>query len=262
MRALECQTVSKTRQPWPSTGDGSVAVRTFPVTFLHDHTERREDPRWHLLAFAIRGHLEIVTDDARRLVPTDHAVWLPAGTAHTSIMRAPISMRSIFVAARLAPRATAVRTIAVEPLLRELILHATRLGALDRGIPAQARLAAVLLDQLAAAPDVAYELRSPRDPRARRFAELVTTAPGDERSIAELARAAGTSLRSLERCYLAETGLAVGEWRRRVRLFHALHRLQRGHSVTEVALESGYATSSAFGVAFRRQFGHAPGRSR
>jgi AraC-like DNA-binding protein len=237
-------------------------IRTFPVTFLHDHTERRHDPRWHLLGFAIRGHLEVVTDDARRLVPTDHAVWIPAGVHVTTVMRAPISVRSIFVAARLAPRATAMRTIVVEPLLRELILHATRLGALDRAVPAQARMTSVLLDQLAAAPDVAYELKSPRDPRARRFAELVTTAPGDDRSIAELARVAGTSLRTLERCYLDETGLAVGEWRRRVRLFHALHRLQRGHSVTEVALESGYATSSAFGVAFRKQFGHAPGKSR
>jgi AraC-like DNA-binding protein len=257
--ALECQTVSKTRQGWP---DGSVVIRTFPVTFLHDHTERRHDPCWHLLGFAIRGHLEVITDDARRLVPTDHAVWIPAGVQVTTVMRAPISVRSIFVAARLAPRATAMRTIVVEPLLRELILHATRLGALDRGVPAQARMTSVLLDQLAAAPDVAYELNSPRDPRARRFAELVTKAPGDERSIAELARVAGTSLRTLERCYLNETGLAVGEWRRRVRLFHALHRLQRGHSVTEVALESGYATSSAFGVAFRKQFGHAPGKAR
>jgi AraC-like DNA-binding protein len=45
-----------------------------------------------------------------------------------------------------------------------------------------------------------------------------------------------------------------------VRLFHALHRLQRGDSVTEVALDSGYTTSSAFGVAFRKQFGHAPSK--
>jgi AraC-like DNA-binding protein len=249
--------MSKKRQP---TGDGSVGVRTFPVTFLHDHSERRRDPHWHLLAFAIRGHLEIVTDDARRLVPSEHAVWIPAGTAHTSVMRAPISMRSIFVAARLAPSARTLRTIRVAPLLRELILHATKLGALDRAIAAQARLTAVLLDQLADAPDVAYELRSPRDPRARRFAELVASSPGDDRSIRQLARAAGTSLRTLERCYLRETGLGVGEWRRRVRLFHALHRLQRGDTVTEVALDSGYATPSAFGVAFRKQFGHAPSR--
>ncbi|HEX4456091.1 MAG TPA: AraC family transcriptional regulator [Kofleriaceae bacterium] len=249
--------MSKTRHRHP---DGTVGVRTFPVTFLHDHTERRCDRNWHLLAFAIRGHLEIVTDAARRLVPSEHAVWIPAGTAHASVMRAPISMRSIFVAAQLARHARALRTIRVAPLLRELILHASKLGALDRAIPAQARLTAVLLDQLADAQDVTYELRSPRDPRARRFAELVASEPGADRSIRELARAAGTSLRTLERCYLRETGLGVGEWRRRVRLFHALHRLERGESVTEVALDSGYATPSAFGVAFRRQFGRPPSK--
>jgi hypothetical protein len=58
----------------------------------------------------------------------------------------------------------------------------------------QARLVGVLLDQLAAARDVSLALPSPRDPRARRFAELVTREPGDDASIAALARRAGASL--------------------------------------------------------------------
>jgi len=64
----------------------------------------------------------------------------------------------------------------------------------------------------------------------------------------------------LERCFLAETGLAIGQWRRRVRLFHALELLERGAPVTAVALDVGYANPSAFTVAFRRQFGVAPSR--
>ncbi len=234
-------------------------VRTYPVTFLHDVTERRHDPHWHQLTFATRGHLEVITGDGRRLVPADRAVWVPAGIAHTAVMRAPISMRSIFVAA-VATRAVAdrVRTIAVAPLLRELILHITRIGALDRTNPTQARLASVLFDLLAVAQDVPLDLPSPRDPRARRFAELVTRDPGDEAAIAAIARRSGASLRTLERCFLTETGLAIGEWRRRVRLFHALRLLEGGTSVTEVAFEVGYASVSAFSQAFRRQFGRSP----
>ena len=228
------------------------------MTFLHDVTERRLDRNWHQLTFATRGHLEVRTEDARRFVPADRAVWVPAGIEHTTIMRAPISMRSIFVAVPFAPAATRVRTIEVLPLLREMILHVTRIGALDRKLPAQARLAGVLLDLLATAAEVTTELPSPRDPRAQKLAELIVQDPSDERSLAELARKAGASLRTLERCFLAETGLALGTWRRQVRLFHAQRLLALGTPVTEVALDAGYANPSAFGHAFRQFFGVTP----
>jgi AraC-like DNA-binding protein len=244
------------------------------VTFLHDVTEPPHDHAWHQLTFAARGHLEVITDQARHIVPADRAVWVPAGIQHAEVMRAPISMRSIYISrlamSRAGRRGDArargvhrVRTIAVTPLLRELILHVSRIGALDRRRPEQARLVGVLLDQLAAAHDVSLALPSPRDPRARRFAELVTREPGDDASIAALARRAGASLRTIERCFLAETGVAVGDWRRRVRLFHALRLLEEGASVTAAAIEVGYASTSAFSQAFARQFGRSPtGRAR
>jgi len=251
--------------------DGPVWVRTYPVTFLHDVVQKQHSHEWHQLTFAVRGHLELITDDARRIVPADRAVWVPAGVEHTEVMRAPISMRSIYVARaamraagarRAAPRSggapATVRTIIVTPLLRELLLHISRIGALDRRHAEQARLVGVLFDLLASAEDVGLELRSPRDARARRFAELVTDEPGDDASIAQLARKAGASVRTLERCFLAETGVAVGEWRRRMRLFHALRLLEAGRSVTDVALDVGYATTSAFSAAFTREFGRSP----
>ncbi len=233
------------------------------MTFLHDVTQRDHDHEWHQLTFAARGHLEVLTDDARHVVPSDRAVWVPAGTKHTEVMRAPVSMRSIYIARAARAVVPDVRTIAVTPLLRELILHISRIGALDRTRPEHARLVGVLLDQLAAAEEVALGLPLPRDPRARRFADLVTREPGSDATTAQLARAAGASLRTIERCYFAETGLAVGEWRRRVRLFHALRLLEGGATVTAVALDVGYASTSAFSQAFARQFGRSPtGRAR
>lgn len=234
------------------------------MTFLHDVVEKQHRHEWHQLTFAVKGHLEVITDDARRIVPADRAVWVPAGVEHTEVMRAPVSMRSIYVArAATSVAPPSCRTIAVTPLLRELVLHISRIGALDRRNAEQARLVGVLFDLLSIAEDIALELRSPRDPRARRFAELVTREPGDDAPIAELARKAGASLRTIERCFLAETGVAVGEWRRRMRLFHALRLLEAGGSVTEVALDVGYSTTSAFSAAFTREFGRSPtGRRR
>ena len=86
--------------------------------------------------------------------------------------------------------------------------------------------------------------------------------PSDERSLAQLARRAGGSLRTLERCFLAETGVALGTWRRHVRLFHAQRLLALGTPVTEVALDAGYANPSAFGHAFRQFFGVTPNAAR
>lgn len=239
-------------------------MRTYPVTFLHDRTEQRREREWHLLVYAMRGHLEVIAGGIRRIVPVDRAVLVPADTEHTAVMRAPIAMRSLFLAAGAMPHRgfERIRTITVAPLLRELVLHVTRIGALDRGVPGQQRLVGVLLDLLAAADDVQLELPSPRDARARRFADLITREPGDDRSIAKLARACGASQRTIERTFVAETGMAVGEWRRRVRLFHALRLLETGSPVTSVAFDVGYSTVSAFSQAFARQFGFPPSRRR
>jgi AraC-like DNA-binding protein len=238
--------------------DGAVVVRTFPVTFLHDTTQSRHEQLWHTFIYAVEGTLEVRTGGMRRLVPSDRAVWIPAGTECTTTLRAPITMRSLFFAPGVMRRAPSLRTVVVAPLLRELIQEVTRLGALDRTNARHRRLLAVLLDTIGDAPDVQLEVPTPRDPRARRFAEAVIADPGDTRSVGAIARSVGASLRTVERSFLVETGLTLGQWRRRVRLFHAMDRLEHGASATEAALDAGYQSPSAFSQAFLRQFGRTP----
>jgi AraC-like DNA-binding protein len=226
------------RQAFP---DGSVWVRTEPVTFLHDHRRGRHVHAWHQLTFALRGHLEVETADARALVPPDCAVWVPAGLRHTEAMWAPVTVRTLYLApGSMPPPPPFTRTVAISPLLREL--------------------ADVLLDELHDAPDVSLHLPTPRDPRARRLAEIIRADPGARTPIGKLARKVGGSLRTIERCFVADTGLRVGEWRRRLRLFHALHLLETGVSVAAVAHEVGYASASAFTAAFTHHFGTPPTR--
>ena len=227
------------------------------MTFLHDSTQTGRDARWHLLIFAARGHLEVITGASRWLVPADRAVWVPAGTAFTTVMRAPISMRSIYVARAAMRDAHRIRTVAVAPLLRELILHVTRLGALDRAVAdagaARARAVRPAARRRGGPARAAVAARSARAPVRGAGRRASGTRP-----TAELVGKSGASLRTLERCFAIETGLALGEWRRRVRLFHALHRLQAGAKVTEVALDVGYASPSAFSQAFQRAMGRSP----
>jgi transcriptional regulator GlxA family with amidase domain len=104
-----------------------------------------------------------------------------------------------------------LRTLEVSPLLRELILHVTKMGSLDRRIPTQARLIAVLLDQMSTVSAVPLQLPWPRDPRARWLAQFLETSPGDVRSTHALAPLAGAGVRTLERAFVAETKMTLGE---------------------------------------------------
>mgnify|MGYP002721722241 FL=1 len=65
--------------------------------------------------------------------------------------------------------------------------------------------------------------------------------------------------RTLARLFRDETGLSFREWRERVRLLAALPRLERGESVTLIAGELGYESTSAFIELFQRQLHTSPG---
>jgi AraC-like DNA-binding protein len=56
--------------------------------------------------------------------------------------------------------------------------------------------------------------------------------------------------------------LRFTQWRQRLRLLHAVSLLGTGASVTAVGLEAGYASTSAFVAAFRKQLGQTPAAHR
>jgi AraC-like DNA-binding protein len=52
------------------------------------------------------------------------------------------------------------------------------------------------------------------------------------------------------------------QWRRQVRLTEGLARLAQGETPPRAAAAVGYASSPAFGAAYRAAFGTTPGRTR
>ena len=156
--------------------DGSVWVRTYPLTCLHDHTTSAHSHDWDQLTYAASGVMRVHTDAASWVVPPHRAVWVPARTRHAEEMHAPVSIRTLYLApgiAKTLPRAC--QMVNISTLLRELILRVTRLGTLDRRKPPDAHLISVLLDEIVSAADVPLQLPVPRDPRALRLAEILRT---------------------------------------------------------------------------------------
>jgi AraC-like DNA-binding protein len=236
-----------------------VWVRTFPLTLLHDHTLATHTHEWDQLTYATTGVLRVSTADASWVVPAHRAVWVPAGVAHAEQMFAPVSVRTLYFAPRIAgalPRACC--TLNISGLLRELILHVSRLGALDRRTPAHANIIGMLLDQMTDVSEVPLQLPLPRDARALRVAARLQAAPDAAATVAALARNAGASRRTIERLFVRETGLTVAEWRRRLRLLHAVRLLAEGEPVTTAALAIGYSSVSAFIAVFKKAFGATP----
>ena len=69
----------------------------------------------------------------------------------------------------------------------------------------------------------------------------------------------GISRRSLERNFVLETGMSLGQWVRQWRLLAALRLLGEGQSVSEVAFILEFSSPSSFIALFRRELGTTPG---
>jgi len=253
--------MSKTRQrgrgPFEAP-PGRVVVLAYE--YAHGHHIPRHSHVSHQLVYASAGAMTVHTEAGTFVVPPSRAVWVPGSTAHAIDMSGAVSMRTLYLAPTLWPRAPrACRVISVGPLLRALILTAIEQRGLDRRRARDARLIGVLIDQLASGSPLALHVPALRDPRAARVAARAHAKVTERLPLAALAVGTGASARTLERLFRSETGMSFGQWRRHVSQLHALQRLAAGEQVTSAALEAGYTSVSAFIAAFRKTFGFTPG---
>jgi AraC-like DNA-binding protein len=210
----------------------------------------------HQLAWAERGVLTVAAGDTTWVLPPTRALWVPADVPHSTGAAAATAMHSLYLRPDRTPHEWRTPTVlAVGPLLAALITH---LGRPDLTDAARGRAEAVLFDQLVPAPVASVELAWLVDDRARRVADALLADPASDLGIAAMAWLAGTSLRTLDRLFRAETGCSPGEWRTRLRVRCALDLLAAGTPVSTVARRVGYATPSAFVAAFRRVLGTTP----
>lgn len=214
---------------------------------------------WWQLAYALSGVLSLSTAHSSFMAPPQRAIWIPPGTIHKASNATPTEMRSLYIDQRLMDWAPArCRVVTITPLVRELIVATCALPTEydEQGPPG--RLLGVLIDQLAELPEASFNLPMPTDARLNRICAALQESPDDNRSMAAWGKEVGLSERSLARLFMQQTGFSFGDWRQRLRLLLALTALESGERVTRVALDSGYASPSAFIAAFKRNFGMTP----
>ena len=243
-------------------GDGYL-VRSAATTYPDGWRLDRHDHPWGQLAFCNSGVMRVESERTAWLAPPTRAIWLPAGVAHAIDMKGEVATRFLYLDPVLAaPLPADPVVLEVTPLLRELILYILKRRMLHPDQPGEERQARLLVDLLIEARRIDLALPLPRDRRALALAQRLQAKPGETAPLADLARAAGASLRTLQRLFPAETGLTLEAWRQKARLIAAVASLSNGAAVTTTALDCGYDSPSAFITAFKRQFGVTPGRYR
>ncbi|WP_198968614.1 AraC family transcriptional regulator [Xylophilus sp. ASV27] len=229
---------------------------------------------WPQLTFSTTGLVRMGTQSGTYIVPPTRAVWVPAGVEHSVTVMEDAELRTVYLQlddAAWAPCWRQCLVLEVSELLRALALA---LDTTPDGAPwldAAAREALrrrealvwpLLCDELQRAPQVRMGVPLPHaehgDKRLRALCEAVLQAPARRATLADWAREAGASERTMARLFRDELGTSWQQWRQQALLAHALPLLARGAPVGHVAAVSGYASDSAFTAMFRAALGRSP----
>jgi AraC-like DNA-binding protein len=235
-------------------------VRTLAADFADGDVVAPHAHSWGQLIYAATGVVTVWTEHGVWVVPPHWAIWAPAGVEHGLRFTGAASLRTLYLRPGImsvSPRSTVVM---VSPLLRELILRAVAEGMLDARDQMHRALVDLIVHECSPSAAPPLDLPLPHSARLRRVAEHLANHSSDRVSQARLARQFGIGVRTLERGFVAETGLSLGQWRRHARFMDALRQLGAGSLVKQAAIEAGYRTPSAFVAAFRSSFRTTPGR--
>ena len=236
-------------------------VRSLGVSYPNGFVIGEHTHPWGQLVYCMSGVMQVTASDVVWFVPSTRALWLPPKVKHHIVMQGEVDMRTLYLSL---PRATHLpldlSIFEVSPLLGELILAIQQIGMLEQRNKKHSRLAAVLIDLVCEAPLGDLRLALPKDARAAALARWFQNNPASQTALKTIAVQHGRSLRTLQRLFVRETGMSLDAWRQKARLIHAVTRLITGDSVTNAGFNCGYKSTSAFIVAFKKQFGVTPGR--
>lgn len=220
-----------------------------------------ESNDWHShdfgqLILAAQGSMQVGTARHVLLLSPAMVLWVPPEARHW--MRTSRNNEMLYVDVNRDEAAALgrnCRVMAVTPLLAA-VMRATLPGA-ARGAAHDAMLHDLLRAELLAAKDVPLSILLPEDRRIRPLAERALADPAVGPLDVWL-RGAAASRKTVERLFLAETGMSPSRWLRQARLLRAVAELAAGAKVVTVALDAGYASPSAFSHMFRQALGFSP----
>lgn len=217
---------------------------------------------WHtnahpILLWVHSGTLTARTGDADYVVPTGHAVWMPAGVNHAvQLERATVAVAVWAPAKAQRDGLSSVRVVEVPSGLGDWLIHKYFHGPFAADGP--------LLDLATGSsahgvPGIGgAALPMPRSPEARAVAQLLLRSPGSSLRLAELAVRVSISGKTLQRQFINDTGITFSRWRTRARVAAAASRIAAGRGITNARRHAGFSTAAGLTRAFQRHLGLTP----
>src|SRR5690606_14462814 len=219
---------------------------------LHRHSRAQ-------LLCASQGVVLVTTDAGRWMIPSDHAMWIPAGVEHSVEILGEVYMRSIYICVdAVSGVPDYLHVVGLTDLMRCLITDATTQDSTPEPDSRDALVIELILRDLHTLPQRSLGLPFPSDPRLQKLCREFVKKPSSRATIDDWADRMAMSRRSFTRHFQRETGVSLSVWRQQACLFAAVPRLAEGEPVTSVALDLGYDSVSAFTTMFRRMLGVSP----
>lgn len=240
------------KEPTPLT----VRAQSIPARgYFAEHSHQ-----WHQLVYAIQGALTVSAGHQSFVLTPQEALWLPTGTPHRVGSLLGAEFRSLWVADEVGKDLPAKPSVFVmSQLLQSLIIEAVHLQSRDEPTDGyKGRITELIFDQLVRISPLADALPWPQSDKLIGLCEALYQDPADERGPEEWGTVLNMSPRTLARRFNEELGMSMRSWRRRLRLFRSIELMGGGMGVTQVALELGYGSTSAFIYAFRNEMGLSP----
>jgi len=237
-----------------------------PLTILrriiaHNSKVKTHSHPWGQLIYSDVGVMSVKTNHTQCIVSPHQAIWVPPSMPHQVTALSQVSLSSLYVElTELEGLPSQCCVLEIDLLTRLLIRKASEQTADGTWEGKEGRLLRVLRDSIADCQPVALHLPLPDDLGLVAIIEQLQRHPDDSRSLAQWGNIVGASPRTLARKFRRETGLTFSEWKQRLKVQRAIELLNKGMSVTAVALELGYESTSAFIFMFKSHLGESPGR--
>ncbi|UTO19985.1 helix-turn-helix transcriptional regulator [Acinetobacter sp. Z1] len=235
-----------------------LSIRDAPAeTFYPEHTHA-----WGEFIYTFDGVLEVNIDQIHYLTPPPYGIWLPPNLQHSGINRNEVTHCTLYIHESLCENMPCQAGILLSaPLVSSLLEH-IRKNAFEQSDPEYSRLLQVLLDLLGHAELVGSYLPTTQHPALAKILHHLHTFPADNSTLDELAKMMNMTERTLARYSQKELGMSLHEWRQRLKVMKAMTMLNQGKTIESIALDLGYASSSAFIYMFKRWMNLTPDQFR
>lgn len=207
---------------------------------------------WGEFVYAFNGVMEVNIEQMNYITPPPYGIWLPPHLNHSGLNRTSVSHATLYIHESLCEHLPQQAGILLSSPLVTAILQHLKQHSMEETDPEYLRLLQVLLDQLHHAELIGSYLPHTEHPTLKQLLDFLHADPANNSTLEDLAKQINMTERTLARLSLKELSMSLNEWRQRLKVMKAMSMLDEGRTVENIALDLGYANSSAFINMFKR----------